>query len=122
MYYPGDPSLDMAMVHIDTDFLGGTGPYAMIIQYAADTGDRYMTVTLYTPEQFAADGLPSGAGPAITLDTGTGDAIYELGGGGLPQTTLVAPRPGAVVVVSGNPDMKVSELSDVAASLRSVEN
>ncbi len=122
VYYPGDPSLGMKMAHIDKDFLSGTGPRALVIRYGGQTPERHMTVTVYTPEQFEEySQLGSGASPPVALTGGSGDAIYELGGGGLPQTTLVAQRPGAVVVVSGNPDMTVSELTEVAAALRAVD-
>lgn len=110
----------MSLIYITTDSLGGTGPYSMVMEYATESVDRTMTITLYSPDQFARYGIvPKAAEPILTLATGPGDQIYATGGSP-PQTWLVARRPGAVVVVSGTPDLGVSGLSDVAAHLASV--
>jgi hypothetical protein len=119
VYYPGDPYAGMSLIHITTNSLGGTGPYSMFMEYATESLDRYMTITLYTPDQFARYGnVPKAAEPIPTLAVGPGDQI--LAAGSPRQTWLVARRPEAVVVVSGTPELGVSGLSDVAAHLASV--
>ena len=119
IYYPGDPYAGMSIVHIQADTLAGTGPTAMIIQYASDPSDRFMTVTIYTAEQYAsARVVPNG--PPVTVKPHS-PSDFVFGPIGAPSHNLLqSVRPGAVIVVTGDPGMTVSQLVDVAEQLRPV--
>jgi hypothetical protein len=98
IYFPGDPYAGVSIFNIDTDNLAGKGAYAMNIHYAAESSDRSMTVTLRSDSS---------------------DTVYKLSGDPAP-VELVAKRPGAVIVVRGDPEMTASQLSDVATQLMPV--
>jgi hypothetical protein len=122
IYFPGDPYAGMSIVNIDTDSLAGKGAYAMSIHYATESSDRSLTVTIYTPEQYAQSSAAHSheARSTVTLRSDSSGTVFKLSGDPAP-VELVAKRPGAVVVVRGDPEMTASQLSDVATQLMPVE-
>jgi hypothetical protein len=104
IYFPGDPYAGMSIFNIDTDNLAGKGAYAMSIHYATESSDRSMTVTIYTPEQYAQSSAAHSheARSTVTLRSDSSDTVYKLSGDPAP-VELVAKRPGAVIAVRGRP-------------------
>jgi hypothetical protein len=119
IYYPGDPYAGMSIVSIDTADLAGNGAYAMNIQYASESSDRVMTVMVYTDDQYArAHVVPTGP-PVTVVPHSPSDFVF--GPLGAPSHNLLqSVRPGAVIVVTANPGMSVSQLVDVAEQLTPV--
>ena len=118
-YYPGDPYTGMSIVSIDTADLAGNGAYAMKIRYATESSDRSMIVTIYTADQYARAHVEPTGPPVTIMPYRPSDFI--IGPFGVPRHNILrSQRPGAVIVVSGNPSMGVGQLTDVADHLRPV--